>query len=241
MNSIQSLNRGLGILKLLAKNKKMTASAIALKLDIHQSSASRLLKSLLEAGFVRKPDFHSFALDYGVLLFGGIAMQGFPIVGISADICKTLKEKYDIEAAVAILRDERLVYLARTGNNNTASITLVDDSNFPIHRSSLGLALSHNEGHEQMREIIRASMISYGEVDYTLDHICNIATGSIEKHNFLYLKNFADNTLNAAKLFEFDNTPAALAIFTNSETSLTPSKANKILDEGIEEILRQFK
>ena len=77
-SSVQSLDRGLKVLELLAENDKMTASAIAEKLGLHQSSASRLLNSLVTAGLVCKPSFHSFSLDYGVLLFAGKCSRDSP-------------------------------------------------------------------------------------------------------------------------------------------------------------------
>jgi DNA-binding IclR family transcriptional regulator len=46
---VQTFDRGLEILRLLAVNKRMTASKLAQEIGIHQTSASRMLQSLQKA------------------------------------------------------------------------------------------------------------------------------------------------------------------------------------------------
>ena len=103
MNGIQSLDRGLEILKLLAEEGRITASFAAARLGIHQSSASRLLMSLQKAGLVRKPDFHSFAPDFGLLSFAGMAMEGFPEAAASVEVCDRIARESGHCASVATL------------------------------------------------------------------------------------------------------------------------------------------
>jgi DNA-binding IclR family transcriptional regulator len=162
MNGIQSLDRGLEILKTLSEMGQATASSLALKLGIHQSSASRLLLSLQRAGLVRKPDFHSFAPDFGLLAFAGAAMLGFPEVGVCASLCGDLARSNSCGAAAATLFRGRLLYLAWVSPDSPTSFKLVDDSDFPLHKSSLGLLLAFRLGRERAVELFEASLAKSG-------------------------------------------------------------------------------
>src|SRR3954468_19071527 len=77
----KALTRGLEILRLLAEsNTPLSSTDIARRLGLHQSSASRILKTLSAAGYVRKPTYQSFTVGYGILTLGGRAVQNFPLM-----------------------------------------------------------------------------------------------------------------------------------------------------------------
>lgn len=58
IDGIQSVDRSLEILRIITGRKRVTGTELAKILGIPQSSASRHLKSLYDAGYVRKPDLH---------------------------------------------------------------------------------------------------------------------------------------------------------------------------------------
>ena len=74
----QALTRGLEVLRLVAEARgPMTSTEIARRVGLHQSWVSRVLGTLIEAGYVRKPSYHGFAADYGVLALGGNSARQF--------------------------------------------------------------------------------------------------------------------------------------------------------------------
>ena len=237
-NSVQSLTRGVDILRLLAQKNNLTASDIAIHLGIHQSSASRQLRSLVDAGLVYKPDYHSFALDYGILLFAGIAIEGFKEIETSAKICTEIHHETGYGVAAAVLRDGRLIYLARISPYPDASLVLVNDPGFPVHRSSLGLYLSYAQGPDKMRKIIETSM---GETkDSTeLDTLLQMVNNSISRNGFLYLQDFGLNRFNAATVFTTPRGCASLAIYSDSHDA-TEKDCASILRKGVTRIEQQF-
>lgn len=218
MNGIQSLDRGLEILKLLAEEGRTTASAVAESLGIHQSSASRLLLSLQKAGLVRKPDFHSFAPDFGLLAFAGTAMGGFPEVEVCAEVCGRLSRENFCCATAATLFRGRLIYLARTGDSQEPSLKLVDDSNFPISRSSLGLLLAYRLGRDGMIELLdgklRDGLASDPEAEALRLHA--MVESSLAEEGLMALRGVGANSFNYALDFESGSGRFAYALFSSS-------------------------
>ncbi|OGV48573.1 MAG: hypothetical protein A2X49_05315 [Lentisphaerae bacterium GWF2_52_8] len=237
---IQSLERGMALLKILSEKGPQTASTLARGLGIHQSSASRLLLSLQKAGFVRKPAYHSFALDYGVLSFAGIAMAHFPIIGASAKISALLHNETGCGAAVAILQDDRLLYLSRIASSSDGRPILVDDSSFPLHRSALGLLLAHGKGKKEFCRLMKNSAESLGEPVSELG-LYRMVTDSLSKHGILFLRDWQGHKFNAVRLFEADGRQGALAIFSGQKDQPL-GKLKACLEKGsleIESMLRK--
>lgn len=234
MDGIQSLDRGLEILKLLAEEGRLTASAAAERLGIHQSSASRLLMSLQKAGLVRKPDFHSFAPDFGLLSFAGAAMESFPEVAVCAEVCGALSRELSCGATAATLFRGRLIYLAWKVPEPEPSLRLVDDSRFPVHRSSLGLLLSYRLGERAMRSLMEGKLREDGASDPEgeAERLFSLAGESLASKGLLELKGSGFNSFNYALDFESVSGRVGYALF-GSAGELSPAKAKPALEAAV--------
>ncbi|OGV70742.1 MAG: hypothetical protein A3K19_25915 [Lentisphaerae bacterium RIFOXYB12_FULL_65_16] len=234
---VQSLTRGMQVLQLLARNGRMTASAIGAELGVHQSSASRLLRSLQDAGFVRKPDFHSFAIDYGALLFAGVAMQGFAEIAASAQAAMAVHARTGYGAAAAVLRENRLIYLAHMGSAPQAAIRLIDDSTFPVHRSSLGLCLAATAGPDTLRDTVLASCrrCDVRKPEAETRSILAMVDDSLQRYDFVLLCDQAPNRFNGAMTFQTPRGPAAFAIYSDRQNA-RPDDVKRLLEDAVRQI-----
>lgn len=226
IKGIQSVDRSLEVLRIVAERRQVTATEVASLLGIHQSSASRHLKSLHNAGYVRKPDFHSFTPDYGILHFAGTAMKAFPLVDAAATVCSDISRAHGLGAAVAVLVKNRLVYLAWVSPENSKPFRIVDDSDFPVFKSSLGLVLSYKQDADAFKKQLLADpTLDSGEAQKLFD---GVAT-QVRQHGLVYMQDFHSNRFNAAMSFDapHDSRSAALAIF--SETRLVDELTAKTL------------
>lgn len=230
-NGTQSIDRSLEILSILAVNGKMTASALAKQIGIHQTSASRMLQSMQKARIVYKPDFHSFALDIGVLLLAGSALHGFPTVGRAVGICSTISRTHGLDAAAGALFNGKILYFARSGMN--MDFRIVDDSNYPVHLSSIGLAVTYGEGKREALKTIGHSIRESGETRYSAREIYDIVDRSFSENGFLYLKDFAGNKINCSITFQYERGTAALAVFSK-EKYFTPEEIKSLLAENLQ-------
>jgi DNA-binding IclR family transcriptional regulator len=218
---------------MLATDGPLTATEVAQRLRVHQSSASRLLRSLQRKGYVYKPKFHQFALDFGVLLVAGVAMERFPEVGAGADVCSDLHRRLGCGVALAVLRETRMVYLARVHPGVGQQLTLVDDSSFPVHHSSPGLLLSYLQGRQRMQEIVVASMERHeaGRSERTPDELHALVEGALSDDGVLYLTGFGQNRFSASLAVELGHSVAALTLYGH-RTSMSREQCATVLAEG---------
>lgn len=231
-SSIQSLDRGLQILELLAKSGGMTASAIGRELGIHQSSASRLLNSLMRAGLVHKPEFHQFALDYGVLLFAGKTLESFPIVSRATAACNRILLENGYSSTTAVLYRNRVIYLALCASGS--SMRLISNNNFPLHQSSPGRLLAWECGREAAIDIFNDSIAHYGG-GASAEAIYDEVGASVAAHGFLFMRHAYYNHFNAAKTFDFQGRRTALAVYSETREA-EPADIGPILDKAIARI-----
>lgn len=255
---IQSLERGLLILQLLAARRRLSATAIANELGIHQSSASRLLNSLHKAGFVYKPDFHSFAIDYGALFFAGKALNCFPAIRAATTECNRLNRLSGLSATVGMLWQGRILYLTRV--NQDASQVLIDDTYFPLHHSSIGLVLLCGMNNAEAMKLLETSLRRAAAApDSAADaaHAVGLPQTSAaslqeqardiyvktrevyDRYGFFYGRNIHGNSVNAAMEFMIDEQPAALAVFSRDKY-LSIEKMRPLLREGIGNIVGEL-
>jgi DNA-binding IclR family transcriptional regulator len=213
--SVQSLARGLAVLRLLAEHGELSATEIARRLGLHQSSASRMLRALEEAGFVCKPAFRRFALDYGVLHFAGVAMERFPEVAAAVRVCAGLHARTGFGAAAGLLRGNRLVYLAQMHAGAQGAVTLISASDFPLHLSSLGLVLLQRQLGAGMIPVLAESIARHGAetAPRAPRPLYDLVRRAVARDGLLYLEHYGPNRFNAAGIFETWRGPAALAVY----------------------------
>ncbi|MBD3243506.1 MAG: helix-turn-helix domain-containing protein [Chitinivibrionales bacterium] len=233
-SSVQAFTRGLAVLQLLAVHGEMTATQIARALGVHQSSASRLLRSLEQQGYVYKPHFHRFALDIKVLLFAGLAMEHFGEARDAARVCTELHREHGFGAASAMLRDGRLIYLARIHEGAASALTLVDDSSFPVHRSTPGLLLAHRLGKRRMIDIMQQSLRRHPDSEpmSSPEELWRLVSTNRDRRGVLYLEQFGDNRFSASAPYDTPRGPAALTIYSHHQT-LAREEAIRIVSTAV--------
>ena len=133
------LTTGLDILRIVAEAEApLTATAIARRVGLHVSSVSRTLAVLVRHGYLRKPTYHSFAADLGVLALAGQAVTQLPAVARTRGAIEALAAGTGMQATLAALHHDEVLYLHRSQRSET--ITGVAGG-FPLHLSVVGLRL----------------------------------------------------------------------------------------------------
>lgn len=134
------LTTGLDILRILAEAEEpLTATAIAQRVGLHVSNVSRTLRVLITHGYVRKPSYHSFAVDLGVLSLAGSAVQQLPVLTRSRDCMQRAAQETLLHASLATLHRDQVLYLHRCSPDGTCISAVA--GGFPLHLSVVGLRL----------------------------------------------------------------------------------------------------
>jgi IclR family pca regulon transcriptional regulator len=155
------LTTGLDILRILAEaDGPLTATAIAERVGLHVSNVSRTLRVLAEHGYVRKPTYHSFAPDLGVLCLAGAAAARLPVIRAGVGPVRALARRTGLQASLAALHQEQVVYLHRTQPDG-AGVTAMAGG-FPLHRSVVGLRLLIDLPAKQAVDLLARSQRTHG-------------------------------------------------------------------------------
>jgi len=158
----KSLTHGLEVLRLLTEaDRPLTATAIATRLGVSVSTASRALGALAVAGYVRKPDYHSFAPALGVLALAGNARQQFEGVMAPRPLLRRLADSTPgLRWSLATVIDEQLVYFLQLDADHEATGFSV--GRYPLHLSSVALLILMQRGERAAIAALKASRRRYG-------------------------------------------------------------------------------
>ena len=158
----QALMRGLEVLRLIAESPAPLSSAeVARRVGLHQSWVSRILKTLIAAGYIKKPSYHSFGADYGILCLGGIASKQFafttrPLAALTRQIAA-----FDgFEFALGCLWDGQIIYFLRT--HSSLGVSPPAAGRFPLHQSSIALRILLDLPEREALKALEESKRRYG-------------------------------------------------------------------------------
>jgi DNA-binding IclR family transcriptional regulator len=160
--NLKALTHGLDALRILSEARgPMTSTQIAERIGLHQSSASRILKALTAAGYVRKPDYHSFTVDYGVLALGSTANSHFPWVNLPRAALVALAERCaGLSVTLCTLWQNQMIYFLRAQKGH--ELTILGASGYPLHLSSPGMRLLLDQQEAVAIETLIESKRRYG-------------------------------------------------------------------------------
>ncbi|MFX4271212.1 IclR family transcriptional regulator [Propionibacteriaceae bacterium Y1685] len=161
-SSNQALARGLSVLRTLVDHgEPMTATEIARQFGLHQSSASRILATLGEEGYVRRTSKGRFAPGFGLLALASATTGQFPLINRPRAAMESLATTCaGFNVSLGMLWNGAMTYFLRT----SAEVPTIDFwvSDFPIHLSAPGLRLLLDKPEDEALEILRGSRARNG-------------------------------------------------------------------------------
>ena len=145
----QVLLQGLDLLRLLARQDGPVSGASLAKLTgQHPSTVSRLLSALARASYVRKPDYHSYTVDLGLLTLLDRSARHFPLTRLPR---QTLIERAalmpSMRLSLATLHEHQQIYWLTVDADHEPNELVV--GGYPLHLSSVALRLLLEQPREQ--------------------------------------------------------------------------------------------
>ena len=126
-----SLRNALRLLNLFSVDEpELQLQDMATKLEIGQSTAFRLVHTLMEEGFVmRDPSLNLIVLAASVLAMGHTIITKMDLCHLSIDILEELAENTGETAHIAVFKDYQALYLLKIDSSNpvTSFITCRKD------------------------------------------------------------------------------------------------------------------
>lgn len=163
--SVQSVDRALTILKLLAADGELGVTEIAGLLGVHKSTASRLLGTLETHGLAEQlPDRGRYRLGVGVLRLAGATRSRLDIVRESRPITVPLAADLGETVNVVILSGTETLYLDQVAGTSALQIHNWIGQRNPVHATANGRVLLAHASPAEAEAVLGAAVTSSGRL-----------------------------------------------------------------------------
>lgn len=141
-SSVQSVDRAIAILEILAREGATRVTDLATELSVHKSTASRLLGALEQGGLVEQTgDRGRYRLGVGVVRLAGAATAQLDLARESRPICQRLAEEVGETVNIAVARDGDVVNISQVRGPSAISGQSWAGARTPPHATSSGKVL----------------------------------------------------------------------------------------------------
>jgi len=141
-SAVQSVDRAVSVLEILARHGEVGVTEIAEELDVHKSTAFRLLGVLENRGLVAQAkDRGKYYLGAGVLRLAGAAAVRLDVSQEGVPVCRELADELGETVNIGVLDDDAAVNIMQA--RGTASVTAQNwlGRRTPLHATSSGKVL----------------------------------------------------------------------------------------------------
>jgi DNA-binding IclR family transcriptional regulator len=139
---VQSVDRAVTILEILARDGESGVTEVARELGVHKSTASRLLAALDRRDLVAQDAARGrFRLGVGLVRLAGAAGRGLDLVQESRPVCRALAQEVGETVNLAILSGRDALYLDQVAGPAALSPHNWAGQRIPLHATSDGKVL----------------------------------------------------------------------------------------------------
>ena len=159
--AVQSVDRAVQVLETIANQDGASVAAIARELEVHASTASRLVASLEHHDLVERSEDGTVQLGVGLLRLASAARPRRDLTAIAGPVCEALAEQLGETVNVAVLRGGVAVNLYQAQARSTVAMHNWVGDRTVLHATSSGkMLLAHLEP-SQRRELLRGPLESF--------------------------------------------------------------------------------
>jgi len=139
---VQSVDRALTILELLARGGEAGVTEIATELDVHKSTAFRLVATLESHRLVEQTEERGkYRLGVGVLRLAGATSARLDVVQEARSVCRQLAADTGETVNIAVLSESSALYLDQVAGSSALQPHNWVGQHIPLHATSNGKVL----------------------------------------------------------------------------------------------------
>ncbi|WP_234542452.1 IclR family transcriptional regulator [Streptomyces sp. R39] len=163
---VQSVDRAISVLEILAQRGEAGVSEVAAEIDVHKSTAFRLLGALEARGLVEQSgERGKYSLGFGIVRLAGAVTGRIDVTQQGRQVCERLAEEIGETVNIAVMQEHYAINLHQV--RGTAAVTAHNwvGQLTPLHATSSGkIMLAHRPAAE------RAALISDGGLKKLTPH-----------------------------------------------------------------------
>ncbi|MGZ5400183.1 MAG: IclR family transcriptional regulator [Nocardioides sp.] len=139
---VQSVDRALTILEVLARVGEAGVTEIATRLDVHKSTAFRLIATLEQHRLVEQSSARGkYRLGVGVLRLAGATTARLDLVQEARPVCRQLASDTGETVNIAVLSERSALYLDQVAGSSALQPHNWVGQHIPLHATSNGKVL----------------------------------------------------------------------------------------------------
>lgn len=140
--TVQSVDRAITILELLARHGTAGVTQLAAELGVHKSTASRLVSALEQRSLVEQVEERGkYRLGVGILRLAGATTARLDLVQEARPLCRRLAAATGETINLAVLSGGAALYIDQVAGTSTLSSYNWVGQHVPLHATSNGKAL----------------------------------------------------------------------------------------------------
>lgn len=141
-SGVQSVDRAISVLEILARHGEAGVSEVALELDVHKSTAFRLLGALETRGLVEQTvDRGKYTLGFGLIPLAGAVSGRLDVTRLGRELCERLAVEFAETVNLAVLQEQYAVNVHQARGPSTVLTYNWIGRITPLHCTSSGKAL----------------------------------------------------------------------------------------------------
>lgn len=140
----RALARGLSVLEALAnaEGRTLGVSAIAGQVGLDKATVTRLLHTLIAAGYAaREAGTHRYRLTGKILNLAHLAAAGIDLLALARPHLRRLRDRLDETVHLGVMDGLKVVYLDKLESSNSIQLLSAVGQTMPLHSTSLGKAM----------------------------------------------------------------------------------------------------
>ena len=155
-STVRALDRGLQLLRLLAREHRITLSNIAMQAGMPPSTAHRLLTTLQEHRFAEfDEDAQEWMVGVEAFRAGSEFLNRIGLVDASRDILQRLMSETGETANLAIIDDGDMVFVSQVETHNPIRAFFHMGTRSPMHACGAGKALLAQLAREDIERLLQ--------------------------------------------------------------------------------------
>ncbi|MER6573270.1 IclR family transcriptional regulator [Streptomyces sp. NPDC001093] len=145
VNGVQSVDRAVSVLEILAQRGEAGVSEVAAEIDVHKSTAFRLLGALEARGLVEQTaERGKYRLGFGIVRLAGAVTGRLDITQLGWEVCERLSEEIGETVNIAVLQEHYAVNLYQVRGPGAVGTHNWVGQLTPVHATSSGkILLAH--------------------------------------------------------------------------------------------------
>ena len=154
--SVQSVDRAVSILELLARHGEQGVTEVAGELGVHKSTAFRLVATLEQRGLVEQTeDRGKYRLGVGLLRLAGATTARLDVVQEARPICRRLAQETGETVNIAVLSESSALYLDQVAGSSALQPHNWVGQHIPLHATSNGKVLLSEMTESELKAAVR--------------------------------------------------------------------------------------